>query len=87
MPASRPALYTRLSAKATTAAIIRTDGPVLRTNSRNLQSAVILVSNADIGTKPKVEHATGQMKMGALPRLYSIAARTWSSGSVAKVVA
>ena len=66
MPASRPAWYTRLSATTTTAAIITRDGPVLRTNSRNLQSAVILVSNADIGTKPRGMHATGQMKMSGV---------------------
>jgi hypothetical protein len=31
-----------------------------------LQSAVILVSNADIGTKPKDKHAAGQMKMSGV---------------------
>ena len=137
MPASRPALYTRLNAKTTTVAIITKDGPVLRTKSRNLQSAVILglqrghwseaecyarqgpnpngrrpwgpgsqfavpasepsptstTASGCSGTTPEyipsadVTRTLSPLRHGHTSAAYSIAARTWSSGSVANVVA
>jgi len=58
-----------------------------------MSSSIKVVSKADIGPKPEAKHVTVQMKMGGVRGSdgtsagYSIAARTWSSGSVAKVVA
>ena len=65
MPASRPALYTKLKARTTTVAIIATDGPIRRTKSRSLQSAVIVGLQCGhwSGAESKTVHATVQTRV------------------------